>query len=105
MYRMKIPSTILNAGLIDFTGKADPEDEAYLASVRKQQLNVIKRVQAQPDWDKFFKDIPADTSKVQIAEFMLEPKLNRTVTNEVNNAPDMKTTIIQIVSTPEYQLC
>ena len=105
MYRMKMPSIILNAGYIDFTGKADPGDEAYLAAVRKQQLNVIKRVQAQPNWDKFLKEIPADTSKTQIAEFMLEPKLNSAVIAEVNQATDMKTTIIQIVSTPEYQLC
>jgi len=105
MYRMKMPSIILNAGYIDFTGKADPGDEAYLAAVRKQQLNVIKRVQAQPNWDKFLKEIPADTSKTQIAEFMLEPKLNSAVIAEANQATDMKTTIIQIVSTPEYQLC
>jgi uncharacterized protein (DUF1800 family) len=105
MYRMKIPSTILNAGVIDFTGKATPEDESYLAAVKKQQLNVIKRVQAQPDWDKFFKEIPEDTPRIQIAEFMLEPPLNKTVTDEVNANQDIKTTIIQIVSTPEYQLC
>ena len=105
MYRIKIPSTILNAGVIDFTGKANPEDEAYLASVRKQQLNVIKRVQAQPDWDKFLHDIPAGTSKEQLAEFMLEPSVNKTVKDDINNAPDIKTTAIQIVSTPEYQLC
>jgi uncharacterized protein (DUF1800 family) len=105
MYRMKIPSTILNAGFIDFTGKATPEDEAYLAAERKQQLNVIKRVQAQPDWDKFLHDIPKDTSNVQIAEFMLEPNLDKTVTDEVNKSPDIKSAIIQIVSTPEYQLC
>jgi len=105
MYRMKIPSTILNAGVIDFTGKADPEDEAYLAAVKKQQLNVIKRVQAQPDWDKFFQAIPEDTSKIQMAEFMLEPKLDKTVTDGINNTPDIKTAVIQIVSTPEYQLC
>jgi uncharacterized protein (DUF1800 family) len=105
MYRMKIPSTILNAGFIDFTGKATPEDEAYLASQRKQQLNVIKRVQAQPDWDKFLKDIPPNTSGVQIAQFMLEPKLDKTVTDEVNRLTDIKSTVIQIVSTPEYQLC
>ena len=105
MYRMKIPSTILNAGLIDFNGKADPEDEAYLASQRKQQLNVIKRVQATPDWDKFLKELPTDMTKEQIAEFMLEALLNRTIIDEVNSAPDMKTTVIQIVSTPEYQLC
>ena len=105
MYRMKIPSTVLNAGVIDFTGKATPEDEAYLASQKKQQLNVIKRVQAQPDWDKFLKDIPAATKHAQIAEFMLEPKLNKGLIDEVNKAADIKATVIQIVSTPEYQLC
>jgi uncharacterized protein (DUF1800 family) len=105
MYRMKIPSLILDAGLIDFTGKATPEDEAYLASQRKQQLNVIKRVQAQPDWDKFFHDIPHAISNVQIAQFMLEPVLDQTVIDEVNKQTDLKTTVIQIVSTPEYQLC
>jgi uncharacterized protein (DUF1800 family) len=106
MYRMKIPSTILNAGLIDFTGKATPEDEAYLASQKKQQLNVIKRVQAQPDWDKFLHDIPPNTTPIQLAQFMLEPNLDKTVTDQMNNATsDIKSTIIQIVSTPEYQLC
>ncbi|MGZ3873699.1 MAG: DUF1800 family protein, partial [Mucilaginibacter sp.] len=105
MYRMKIPSTILNAGVIDFSGKADPEDEAYLAAVRKQQLNVIKKVQAKPDWDKLLQTIPASTTKQQIASFFLEPRLNKAITAELNNAPDIKTAIIQIVSTPEYQLC
>ena len=105
MYRMKIPSTILNAGLIDFTGKATPEDEAYLASQKKQQLNVIKRVQAEPDWDKFFHDIPANTSNEDIARFMLEPALDKTVIDEINQTTDMKSIVIDIVSTPEYQLC
>lgn len=105
MYRMKIPSILLNAGVIDFTGKANPEDEAYLAAVRKQQLNVIKRVQAQPDWEKFLLGIPKDISKEQIAAFMLEPGINKTITKEINRTLDMKASIIQIVSTPEYQLC
>ena len=105
VYRMKIPSTILNAGVIDFTGKADPGDETYLAAMRKQQLNVIKRVQAQPDWDKLLNNIPKNTTNIEIAGFMLEPRLNKAVIEEINNAPDLKTAIIQIVSTPEYQLC
>jgi uncharacterized protein (DUF1800 family) len=105
MYRMKIPSIILNAGVIDFTGKAGPEDEAYLAAMRKQQLNVIKRVQAQPDWDKFLHDIPKNTTREQIAGFMLEPQLNKTITAEVNSTLDIKAMVIELVSTPEYQLC
>jgi len=105
MYRMKIPSIILNAGMIDFTGKANPEDEAYLAAVRRQQLNIIKKVQAQPDWNKFLHDIPKNTTKEQIAEYLLEPKLNKIITEEVNNANDIKAMVIELVSTPEYQLC
>jgi uncharacterized protein (DUF1800 family) len=61
MYRMKIPSTMLSAGVIDFSGKATPEDEAYLASMKKQQFNVIKRTQSVPDWDKFLQKIPLKT--------------------------------------------
>jgi len=105
MYRMKIPSTILNAGVIDFTGKATPEDEAYLAAQRKQQLNVVKRVQATPNWDKFLKELPKDISHEDMARFLLEPELNKTVVDEVNRPGDIKTVVIQIASTPEYQLC
>jgi uncharacterized protein (DUF1800 family) len=105
MYRIKIASTLLNAGVIDFTGKATPEDEAFLAATHKQQFNVIKRTQAVPDWGRFLQDIPLDVPRLQVAEFMLEPKLNQTVVDEVNQAPDIKSMVIQIASTPEYQLC
>jgi len=105
MYRMKIPSTILSAGVIDFGGKATPEDEAYLASMRKQQFNVIKRTQSVPDWNKFLQDIPLKTTHLEVAEFMLEPKLNSAVATELTSIGDIKTMVIQLVSTPEYQLC
>lgn len=105
MYRMKIPSTVLSAGVIDFSGKATPEDEAYLAATKKQQFNVIKRTQSVPDWDKFLKEIPDKTPRLEVARFMLEPQLNPNITDEVNKTTDIKTMVIQLVSTPEYQLC
>ena len=105
MYRLKIPSTLLNAGLIDFTGKADPEEEAYIATIRNQQQFVSSKVQAQPDWDRLLKEIPANASKEAIAAFILQPRLSKSLATELGNTSDIKTTIIQIVSTPEYQLC
>jgi uncharacterized protein (DUF1800 family) len=104
MYRLKIPSTVLDAGLIDFTGKADPEDEAYLATVRNQQQAVNTRVQTQVDWDKFLNNIPPDTSNTAIAQFLLEPGLSNTIMNTINQATDIKTMVVEVVSTPEYQL-
>ena len=105
MYRIKIPSTLLNGGVIDFTGKADPEDEAYIATVRNQQQFVATKVQATPDWDKFLNSIPKNTSNTAIAEFLLEPKLNGSLMNIVNRATDVRSMVIDLVSTPEYQLC
>lgn len=105
MYRIKIPSMILNGGLIDFAGKADPEDEAYLAAVRTKQSMVNTKVLAQPDWDKFLKDIPKDLSNTDIAQFILEPKLNKAIQDATGQSIDVKTMAIELVSTPEYQLC
>jgi uncharacterized protein (DUF1800 family) len=104
MYRLKIPSTLLDGGLIDFHGKADPEDEAYLATVRNQQQQVNTRVQAQPDWDKFLQSIPKNTSNAAIAQFMLEPKPGATLINKINQVTDIKALAVELVSTPEYQL-
>lgn len=105
MYRIKIPSTLLNGGLIDFTGKADPEDEAYLATVRNQQQFVATKVQAQPDWDKFLNNIPKHVTTTAIAQFMLEPGLSNTLINTLDQTTDIKAAVIEMVSTPEYQLC
>ncbi|HEY2581492.1 MAG TPA: DUF1800 domain-containing protein [Mucilaginibacter sp.] len=105
MYRLKIPSILLNGGLIDFTGKTDPEDEAYIASVRNHQQDTNTKVQATADWGKFLKTIPKRASNVEIAQFMLEPKLNSALINYISNSTDIKTMVIELVSTPEYQLC
>ena len=104
MYRIKIPSTVLNGGVIDFTGKADPEDEAFLATMRTQQENVNMRVQAQPDWNKFLGAIPRGMNKTSIAQFMLEPKLSNALMSSINQSTDTKAMVIELVSSPEYQL-
>lgn len=105
MYRLKIPSMVLDGGLIDFAGKTDPEDEAYLATIRNRQSAVSAKVQAQPDWDKFLLGIPKGSSKMDIAQFMLEPKLSASIQKAASQSADIKTLAIELVSTPEYQLC
>jgi uncharacterized protein (DUF1800 family) len=105
MYRLKIPSLLLSGGLIDFSGKADPEDEAYLAQTRARQTVVSSKVEAQADWDKFLQGIPENLSKTEIAEFLLEPKLSPALLDAAGRSPDVKTMAIELASTPEYQLC
>ena len=104
MYRLKIPSTLLDGGLIDFNGKADPEDEAYIATQRNQQQFVNTRVQSQPNWDKFLNGIPKNLSKTGIAGFLLEPKLSNGLLKSIAQATGTKALVVELVSAPEYQL-
>ena len=105
MYRLKIPSTLLNGGVIDFTGKVDPEDEAFIATVRNQQQFVNTRVQAQPDWDKLLQSIPQSMPNPEIAKFMLNTRVSNSLLNSISETTDKKALVIDLVSTPEYQLC
>ena len=105
MYRLKIPSTLLNGGVIDFQGKTDPDDEAYMATVHNQQQFVSTRVQSNANWDKFLAAVPKSLSNEAVARFLLEPKLNNIILNGIRSSTDVKTMAIELVSTPEYQLC
>jgi len=105
MYRIKIPSTVLNGGVIDFTGKVDPEDEAFLATVRNQRQAVNTKVQAEVDWQTFFNSLPVHVTKAAIAQVILAPPLSTRITDIINKTTDTKALLIELVSTPEYQLC
>jgi uncharacterized protein (DUF1800 family) len=107
MYRIKIPSTILNDGVIDFAGKTDPEDEAALAAM--PNINARKDAntpaQSQPNWDGFLAAIPPGTSKTAIAHLLLATPLSNNLMQIINKATNTKAMAIELVSTPEYQLC
>ncbi|MCZ4245909.1 DUF1800 domain-containing protein [Pedobacter punctiformis] len=106
MLRMRIPSLILNDGEIDFSGKADPEDEAVIALNRTTKQNVVKSfVNAKADWPKFLDTFPKDFRPLDLAEFLLQPKLNSKITNMVADNKGLRSTTIEITSMPEYQLC
>ena len=101
MLRLKIPSLILNAGQIDFTGKADPEDEAELSMMRIKRNAIERRVAATTQWDEFAKQFPAGSKPEHIAEFLLQCNPNA---NVINSSATVKNAAIEIVSTPEFQL-
>ncbi|WP_261381018.1 DUF1800 domain-containing protein [Mucilaginibacter pallidiroseus] len=105
MYRIKIPSTVLNDGVINFSGKPDPEDEAFIATSLNKRKDVNTQVQTQPDWSRFLNGIPANTSRATIAQILIAPRLNNNLMNIVTRSKDVKAMVIELVSTPEYQLC
>lgn len=102
--RLKLPSTLLNGGILESEGKADPEDEAYLATARRSQPNVERKTQAFPDWERFRRSLPAAITREQLAYVLLASEV-KAVSLEKIEQSDLVQMAIQLVSTPEYQLC
>ncbi|MBB6502231.1 DUF1800 family protein [Pedobacter cryoconitis] len=106
MLRLKIPSLVLNDGILDFNGKADPEEEAVIALNKKQKPRPVKSyVNAQADWSKFLSCFPKDMKQTELASFLLEPTLGKKVSDIIISNVNLKNTAIAVTSMPEYQLC
>lgn len=111
MLRMRIPSLVLNDGEIDFSGKADPEDEAVIALSRVATTNANANskpksyVNANADWSKFLSTLPKGLTPLELTRFLLQPKLNDKITTMVSDNKGLRSTAVEITSMPEYQLC
>jgi uncharacterized protein (DUF1800 family) len=106
MLRLKIPSLVLNDGILDFNGKADPEDEAVIALNRKAKPKPVRSyVNAKADWDKFLAELPKDMKQAELAAFLLQPVIGQKIIDLVSNNVNLKNTAIAVTSMPEYQLC
>jgi uncharacterized protein (DUF1800 family) len=106
MLRLKIPSLILNDGILDFDGKADPEDEAVIALNKKPKPRPVKSyINAEADWPRFLSSLPPQLKQEELAAFLLEPSLNQKIISLVSQNKNFKNTVIAVTSMPEYQLC
>lgn len=107
MYRLKIPSVVINEGVIDLAGKADPEEEAQIAMMKKYSTQIQRRVQATADWNLFLKDLPEKMSKEQLIDYFLAPDLEKRKQQLLSELSEktVKEMVVQLVSMPEYQLC
>lgn len=106
MLRMKIPSMVLNDGILDFDGKADPEDEALIALNKKDKVIPPKSlINAQANWAMFLSDFPKQMKQAELAAFILAPAPSETVITLVSKNTNLKNTAIAVTSMPEYQLC
>ena len=101
--RMKLPSVLLNSGNIDLGAGYDPEDEALVAAQRRNRNAFPVRIQSNPDWARFLNEIPDNISKEELAYLLLAPPANPRVAEL--QFKSIKDAAIQLISTPEYQLC
>jgi uncharacterized protein (DUF1800 family) len=103
LLRMKLPSMALNFGVIEWQPDETLSEE-MIARLNDQQERLQKRiekkVQAYPDWEKCAKNFGNSTEDLE--SLLLQTSA---VSVDIQSDDDLKTRIIKIMSTPEYQLC
>jgi uncharacterized protein (DUF1800 family) len=106
MLRMKIPSLVLNDGILDFDGKADPEDEAVIALNKKTRPQLVRSyVNAEANWPEFLKSLPKNMQQTELAAYLLQPAIGKKISDLAERNTNLKNTAIAVTSMPEYQLC
>lgn len=105
MVRLKIPSLILNAGIIDFDGKGDIEDEAIIALDRIKRNVIERQVKAIPDWDRFLAGLPRKMPVGGLADFLLPRGTSANFLKALEDNPNVRSVTIELLSLPEYQMC
>ncbi len=103
MLRLKLPSSVLAGGIIQFNGKADPEDEAIIALNAKQSKKAAAVLKTTPNWQEFEKNMPKNIAKEELANFLLQAKLSESELQKITDG-DLKSMAVQLISTPAYQL-
>lgn len=106
LFRMKVPSMMLNSGIIEFQGKPDPEEEALIAFNKKNGATVQKKMNTSVDWNAFLTALPDPVSQGQLIEYFLPSGLDTNKRHKIlsTNTGDLQRIVIQLISTPEYQL-
>lgn len=106
MLRLRIPSLVLNDGVIDFNGKTDPEDEAIISLRQGIKQKMVKTtINAQANWNIFFNELPTNLKPIELAQFLLQPAADAKILAIMSRSTNLKNIAVELTSTPEYQLC
>ncbi|GAB5419213.1 MAG: DUF1800 domain-containing protein [Crocinitomicaceae bacterium] len=103
LIRMKLPSLVLNFGVIEWQPDATLSEEMIAKLNNRQeklQKRTEKKVQAYPNWEKCAENFSDSVENLDTFLLQTPP-----VSVAIEESDDLKTRIIKIMSTPEYQLC
>lgn len=103
MFRLKLPSMLLNNAQISLNEKGDIEGTFEEFYKKKNRKSYIKTTFS---WEKFEKELKKSDAK-ELKEFLIQSKINPNTETLLSHLQidNLKDFCIQLMSIPEYQLC
>ena len=112
LFRMRLPQILTNAD--EFLIRAKDDDDLMMGREGSGSKPKASQINATIDWGsvvKVFKQVPKENLGKRVNEIVLQTKssINQNVlkryTDNTSREGFIKSTIIELMSTPEYQLC
>jgi uncharacterized protein (DUF1800 family) len=112
MLRLQIPQILTANQIIDVTPKSD--DDVMMGQMMEEKTKDLKNISVNVDWEmvnKIFEQTSRENLLEKITQVVLQTgnTLNSQVLNKYTNTSSrenyIKSAIINLMSTPEYQLC
>ena len=112
MFRMRLPQLLTNSEQLLIRPKED--DDVSMGSERMETNNPGRQLSVSVDWDsvfKVFEKTPKDDLLQKVNEIILQtsnsisPAILKRYIDQTSREGYIKSTIIELMSTPEYQLC
>ena len=112
LFRMRLPQILTNAD--EFLIRAKDDDDLMMGREGSGSKPKASQINATIDWGsvvKVFKQVPKENLGKRVNEIVLQTKssINQNVlkryTDNTSREGFIKSTMIELMSTPEYQLC
>ena len=104
MFRMKLPSLVLNNAIINLEEKGNFEDsfDKYYKNTKKWN----KFIKTTKDWNAFEKQYGQVSAK-ELSKLLIIPPLDKDTNSYLQNleVESNRNFCVQLMSIPEYQLC
>ncbi|WP_164914214.1 DUF1800 domain-containing protein [Aquimarina sediminis] len=107
MLRLKLPSILLNGGVIPLIDQKKTENMMAKEQLYKKiKSKVEKKVKTTSNWNIFLSTL-GSIDETELTKFILQPELSSTAKRVMAaiDITDTKSFVIGLLSLPEYQLC
>jgi uncharacterized protein (DUF1800 family) len=112
MFRLKLPQLLASSGRLLLSPKAD--DDVMMGKEGVEDTKPGQNISVDIDWNSVFK-VFADTSRENLSRRIndiilqtktsVNPNVLKRYSNNTSREEFIKSTIVELMSTPEYQLC
>jgi hypothetical protein len=112
MFRLKLPQLLTGSGRLLLSPKAD--DDVMMGREGVEDTNAGQDISVDVDWSSVFK-VFADTSRENLpgrindivlqTKTSVKPNVLKRYSVDTSREEFIKSTIVELMSTPEYQLC